>query len=405
MSDFVIQPYFAGTGALGIPHALSRSGWVGLFFLLLSAAMAQFTSCLLIRCLYHPSYSRLESFSDIGYATFGRIGWSVSIGFSQVFLLSTSILYVILAGDNLPVLLYSFTGAQIDRKVCIWILAAAIGLPFVMVRNMRDVSFMSCFSSMATFCLLLIVTVSSTSDFKETVTHAHHDWAIPRNIPITFSTFTFSYCGNIIFPHLEASMREPNSWSKVMFVATFVITLIYVIMGFFCYLVYGDAALVPIYKNLPTAAQNVAMIVVTIHVFLTVPMYLYVFTMSVESWIGLLPHDRQKAATACESSSLLRYPTLIRTIVRIIEMVLCATVAVLVPYFGEFTNLIGTLTGELLTFVLPCMFWIKLSWHQGNHFERTACIFVMLIGIFCAIFGSIDAVTAIVKTLESHGAH
>lgn len=56
----------AGTGALGIPHALSRSGWIGLVFLGLSAVMAQFSGCLLIRCLYHRQYVLNHASKDLG---------------------------------------------------------------------------------------------------------------------------------------------------------------------------------------------------------------------------------------------------------------------------------------------------------------------------------------------------
>lgn len=103
---------------------------------------------------------------------------------------------------------------------------------------------------MATVCLLLVVCVASMSDFEEQTTLAHHDFAIARNIPIAFSTFSFSYCGHVIYPHLEASMVTPKRWSKVLLVATCVISIMYLTMGTVCYYVFGSTAQSPIYKSL-----------------------------------------------------------------------------------------------------------------------------------------------------------
>lgn len=100
---------------------------------------------------------------------------------------------------------------------------------------------------MATVCLLLVITVVAASSHPA---QAHHDWAIPTNIPIAFSTISFSYCGNVIFPHLEASMADPASWPKVLLVANFSVTVMYIIMGFMCYLVYGIDVQNPVYNSI-----------------------------------------------------------------------------------------------------------------------------------------------------------
>jgi amino acid permease len=109
----------------------------------------------------------------------------------------------------------------------------------------------STFASLATVGLLVVVCVVSMSDFSTKAHLMHHDFAIPRNIPIAFSTFSFSFCGHVIYPQLEASMITPKRWSKVLLVATCVIGLMYFTMGLVCYLVFGDTVQSPIYKSLP----------------------------------------------------------------------------------------------------------------------------------------------------------
>ncbi|KAI9310872.1 transmembrane amino acid transporter protein-domain-containing protein, partial [Dichotomocladium elegans] len=391
----------AGTGTLGIPHALSRSGWIGLVFLLLSSFMAQFCGCILIRCLYYQSATgkrrRHTGFPDIGMATFGRLGHVIGVTFSLLLLLFTPTLYIILAGDNVSRLLAA-ASIGIGRKACTWIVSAIVGIPFALVRTMRDVSFMSFFASMATVCLLLVVMTVSVSSYSDHAANfVRHDLAIPENIPIAFSTFSFSYCGNVIFPHLESSMAEPESWPKVLLVSTFAVTIMYLLMGFLGYLVYGSKVENPVYNSLPAgSAQNVAMLVATLHVLLAVPMYLYVLTVGIEDWLGL---NRNNSLQRLQT-----YPRTTCILIRTMEISFCAVVAMLTPYFAAFMSLLGTIAADSLTFVLPCVFWVKLSWPRRREFmlEIFVCGCIAVIGTFCAVFGTVDAVHDFLKEIQKH---
>lgn len=157
------------------------------------------------------------------------------------------------------------------------------------------------------------------------------------------------------------------------------------------------------------------MIVATLHVLLAVPMYLYVLTVGIESWLGvsyLQEHQYQQkqdqdTATLEDQDTmgqqrlswmsqqrlwLQRHAKATRIVLRTVEICSCAVVAMLTPYFSDFMTLIGTIAAESLTFVLPCIFWIKLSWHDRNTWELVGCALIAAIGIFCAVFGTADAV-------------
>jgi len=41
-----------GTGTLGMPHAVSESGWLGSLIIVLALFMSTYTGCILIDCLY-----------------------------------------------------------------------------------------------------------------------------------------------------------------------------------------------------------------------------------------------------------------------------------------------------------------------------------------------------------------
>ncbi|KAI8067442.1 transmembrane amino acid transporter protein-domain-containing protein [Thamnidium elegans] len=387
----------AGTGILAIAHALSRSGWIGLFFLISSAFMSQFTGIILIKCLYGVQHDRLKDYADIGLAAFGKPGQIIGYLFSQSMLFLTPTIYIILASQNISDILTYYGFIWLNTKTCIWIIAVIIGIPFILVRNMKDVSFLSTFASMATVCLLLAVCVASMANFNEQTELVHHDFAIPRKIPIAFSTFSFSYCGHVIYPHLEASMITPKRWSKVLLVATCVISIMYLTMGAVCYFVFGDTAQSPIYKSLSTGpSQHVAMFVITIHVLLVAPFYLYVFTTRIELWLGIAISQDNRVDLEEERKS-----KLMRILLRIGQVILCGVIAMFIPFFSDFMNLVGTILSDTLTFILPCVFWLKLNWRNSQrntvyYVEAIACLTVAIIGTCCATFGTIDAVKALI---------
>jgi amino acid permease len=218
-----------------------------------------------------------------------------------------------------------------------------------------------------------------SSDYSEKIHAVNHDIAIPKNIPIAFSTFSFSYCGHVIYPHLEASMITPKRWSKVLLVSTCVISIMYFTMCLVCYLVFGDQVQSPVYKSLPIgSSQNVAMFVITAHVILVIPFYLYVFTARIESWLKI---------ENANSSNLKRIT------VRIGQVIVCGIFAMFIPYFSDFMALVGSILSDTLSFVLPSIFWLKLNWYrnQKTDYEAIACFIVAMVGVFCATFGTIDA--------------
>lgn len=210
----------------------------------------------------------------------------------------------------------------------------------------------------------------------------HHDIAIPKNIPIAFSTFSFSYCGHVIYPHLEASMITPKRWSKVLLVSTCAISIMYFTMGLVCYLAFGDHVQSPVYKSLPVgSSQNIAMFVITVHVILVIPFYLYVFTTRIESWLKI--EKQQENATS----------KIMRIALRIGQVVVCGIFAMFIPYFSDFMALVGTILSDTLSFVLPSIFWLKLNWYRSHKtdYEAIVCFIVAMVGVFCATFGTIDA--------------
>ena len=172
------------------------------------------------------------------------------------------------------------------------------------------------------------------------------------------------------------------------------------------------------------------MLVGTLHVLLAVPMYLYVLTVGIETWLGVsylqehqyatIKRQKQDEDTATLEDEqgdhddnrqhvswmnrqlqwLQQHARATRIVLRTVEICACAVIAMLTPYFSDFMSLIGTIAAESLTFVLPCIFWIKLSWHDRSTWELAGCALIAAVGIFCAVFGTADAVKLFLKDIR-----
>lgn len=92
--------------------------------------------------MYTYRGGRLRDYTDIGYLAFGKPGQWIGFIFSQLMLFLTPTIYIILASDNISEILNQYGFIWLDRRTCIWIIAVVIGVPFILVRNMRDVSYL-----------------------------------------------------------------------------------------------------------------------------------------------------------------------------------------------------------------------------------------------------------------------
>ncbi|KAF9999421.1 hypothetical protein BGZ80_004626 [Entomortierella chlamydospora] len=386
----------AGAGTLGLPSALSDAGWVGLIILALASAMAIYSNQKLIKCLYYDGRTRLREYPDIAQAAFGLPGRIVVAFFYNSIALGGPVLYLILTGTNIYDLASS-VGCNITIKQWIIIAAAVMVVPIILTKTMREVAFLSVFGALSTTIVVVIVMISSIINSKDiglvtkpngNLEPIHHDIAVPRNLPLALATFAFSYGGNVIFPHVEESMKNKRAWNKIILWGTLTVTLLYFMCSASGYAVYGDIVQSPIYLNLPGGAtRTISTIIITLHVLLAIPLFLTTFNLQVESALKL------------ESRSFSsRAEFLYRAIIRTLSMVLVATIALFFPYFGQMMSLLGALSDGMLTFVFPVVFYLKLFGFKKVHkLELFVMLLVILVGTAGAAVGTVDAIKELAK--------
>ncbi|OAQ36074.1 hypothetical protein K457DRAFT_86193 [Linnemannia elongata AG-77] len=394
----------AGAGTLGLPAALRDAGWVGLIILALACAMAIYSNQKLIKCLYYDGRNRLREYPDVAAAAFGLPGRIVVTFFYNSIALGGPVLYLILTGSNIHDLASS-VGSTITLKQWIMIAAAIMVVPIIVTKTMREVAFLSIFGALSTAIVVFIVMVAAIIDSKDfdTVTYPDkttgpvlHDVAIPRNLPIALATFAFSYGGNVIFPHVEESMKDKRAWNRIILWGILTVTVLYVLCSTTGYAVYGNIVQSPIYKNLPGGAtRTISTIIITLHVLLAIPLFMTTFNLQIESALKL---ESRGLSTKTE--------WFYRAIIRTLSMILVATIALFFPYFGQMMSLLGALSDGMLTFVFPVVFYLKLyGIKKVGKIELVIMAFIIIIGTAGSAIGTVDAVKELAKAYRGELDH
>lgn len=229
---------------MGLPLALKQGGWLGILILFLSWSMSIYTGIILIRCLYANGKARLTTYKEVATSAFGWIGGWLTFFFNAWILLGAPILYMVLAGTNFNQLCEG-TAGHIGDTPWIIISCVIVSIPFIMVKTMKEVAWMSAFGALATAIVVIIVLVMACID-KPNQIDVHHDAVIWDMFPIALSTISFSFGGNVVYPHVEASMKNPRDWPKAVGAGLSTCAAMYFITAIPGYLIYGTNVKSPI---------------------------------------------------------------------------------------------------------------------------------------------------------------
>ncbi|KAK9718494.1 hypothetical protein K7432_005443 [Basidiobolus ranarum] len=384
-----IVSIIAGTGTLQLPFALHQAGWVGALIVVIATMMAIYTGNLLIKCLYYDGVNRLHDIPAVGEAAFGKPGKYFLRVFHYSILLGATCIYIMLIGINLNQLM-EMVDVHLGQKVWIIIGAIVVLIPYLFLKTVKEVAWLSAMGVLTTGCVIIICVVAGLIEFKQKNLNNNHDTVIWSNLPISLGSICFSFGGNVIYPHVEAGMRNPKAWNKVLSCAIMTVCVMYLLISIVCYYVYGTETQSPIYNNLTGGGKISAIILITVHIIMASPLYLTSFANEMED---LLKIDRQHHSKAREF--------ILRSILRTFILASTTLVAMYVPYMSDFMSLIGSLSYSIILFMAPVTLYIKLyGFKKLAKWEMVACFLIMVIALAACILGTKDSLLQFQKSVR-----
>ncbi|KAI9499435.1 transmembrane amino acid transporter protein-domain-containing protein [Zychaea mexicana] len=381
----------AGTGALQLPYALAQGGWIGLLILFLSWFFSTYSGVVLIRCLYHDGQSRLTSYQEVAEAAFGKIGGWIAFFFTAITLIGVPILYVMLAGQNIHQVCQG-TSAELTFEIWTIICACVVGVPYIFFKSLKEVGVTSLFGVLTTVVTVLIVLAMAVKDDSERDLNPHHDPVIWDMFPIALSSIAFSFGGNPVYPHVEAGMRTPQHWNRVIVAGLSTCVAIYFITAVPGYYYYGVDVASPVYNSLPESdAKLAAIIIITAHVLLAMPVLMTSFALDLEKMLRISTFHHSRWVEF-----------LLRVLVRVIYIVIVTVIAVLVPSFGNIMSLLGAFSNCTLIFIFPIIFYYRLTGFRNKPiYELAFGALAIVLGIVGLIFGSKSAIEGLKEEFGS----
>ncbi|KAJ1957313.1 hypothetical protein GGI12_005060 [Dipsacomyces acuminosporus] len=385
-----------GTGALQIPYVFSKIGYLGLLVIALSAFIGMYSGVITIKCLYYKEGRRLRSFTDIGYHAYGPFGQYFTQFFNYIFCVGTTALFVILAGTFIDELVATL-GVHLGQRIWMVIVTCAITLPLMILKHMSEIAIMSVFGFLASLVMILVAVIQSFrfpyTKMNPGLPPPSHSAAIAKGIPVALSSIVFSFSGTIIYPHVEASMRKPRQWPKVISTAMVICVMLYSLVGISGYWAYGDKVESPILNSIPKGAPNtVAKILVTIHVIFAAPLLIMPFFLEVEERWKI---NRQTLGKKKE--------ILVRNVFRLITMAAICGISVGIPYFDSVLSLLGALSVTMMFTFVPVVSYYKLYGPRNiRWYEQVWMLVVVVIGLVGCVWGSIDAVRSLINHIQGN---
>jgi vesicular inhibitory amino acid transporter len=242
----------------------------------------------------------------------------------------------------------------------------------------------------ATVIVVLICLVVACIDQKS-LPAAHHDPVIWPQFPLALSTISFSFGGNSVYPHVEASMKQAKNWPKVVAGGLSTCAALYFLSAVPGYYVYGDAVKSPVYNSISEGVPKIiAIVVMTIHVITAAPILVTSFALDVEEMLNVTVERFGKIKEF-----------FIRAAIRILVICFVGVIGCVVPHFDDLMSLIGSFANCGLIFIFPIVFYFKLTGFRNKpYYEIAWCALTLLLGIVGLIFGTIDSIKALIRDFK-----
>ncbi|GAA0176166.1 hypothetical protein LIER_29210 [Lithospermum erythrorhizon] len=376
-----------GVGLLTTPYAVKEGGWSGIAILFVFAVLSFYTGLLLRSCL--DSQPGLETYPDVGQAAFGNVGrFAISI-ILYVELYASCVEYLILEGDNLsslfPNVQLNLGGFVLDGRHFFAFIATLVVLPTVWLRDLSVLSYLSAGGVIAS--ILVVLTLFWVGLVDDVNIHAKGKTLNLSTLPVAVGLYGFCYSGHAVFPNIYTSMEDRRKFPAVLLTCFGMCTLMYAGTATMGYRMFGEATQSQFTLNLPQhlVASKFAVWTTVIN-----PLSKYALTISpvAMSLEELLPPHYADSHL---------YAILIRSVLAISTLL----VGLSIPFFGLVMALIGSLLTMLITFILPCVCFLKILKGKVTTLQATFCALIIAVGVVSSSLGTYSAISQIVESLYS----
>jgi len=388
-----------GTGILAMPDAIKNSG------LLVGNIGLVFMASICIHCMHILVNNSAElckrtnlpflSYADVAETCFATSTSSRLKAFAptarsiiNVFLCITQLgfccVYFVFISQNLQQIFDHYYG-----HINYHIYMAIILVPMLMLASIRNLKYLSPVSMLANLLQFLGLGIIFYYLFQDLpYSWERKPFASWGQLPLYFGTAIYAFEGIGVVLPLENQMRTPadmKGWNGVLNTSMVCVSCLYIAIGFFGYLKYGDAVSGSITLNLPVNEflAILVKIVMSLAIFFTYALQFYV---PVDI---ILPSIQRRISP--------QHYLVAEYALRFFMVMLTFSLAAAIPRLDLFISLVGSVSSSTLALIAPA---VIDSVTQGENCSRLRLLknfILFLIGFMGFLTGSYCSVRNIIK--------
>ncbi|XP_054166252.1 neutral amino acid uniporter 4-like isoform X2 [Oppia nitens] len=358
-----------GTGILAMPSAFANAGiLVGTIALPIMGIICIHCMHILINCnqilcqrfgCNTMDYEEVaEKAITVGPKKIRKFSGFASICVST-FLLITQFgfccVYALFVAENLRQVIQGLTHDKVDLDVHIWMLML---LPLVvtlcLIKSLRTLSIASAVANLLQTTGLVIV-------FYNLIQELPHTWERPSYVdlskfPLYMGTAIYAFEGIGLVLPLQKEMKEPEAFGGkigVLNTSMTIVACLYIAVGYFGYLKFGDEVLGSITLNLPAEPlYETCRLMFALAIFLSYSIQFYVPFNIIWPWV----QNRYNLKNGVRKSYI------IEVSLRAILVAFTFALAAAIPRLDLFISLVGALSSSCLALIFPPIIEIATKW-------------------------------------------
>lgn len=374
---FTLLKAFIGTGIMFLPKAFKNGG------MLFSAVTLVVVSAVTALC-FELLLSCRKQFGGAGYGDLGRnISGPklrtlilVSITLSQLGFVCAGLIFT---ADNLA----SFLDAVTESKDAPLSTNALIGIQLIVLIPLsfiRNISKLGPAALLADVFILIGLTyiywydiswISKMGGFHPTV-----ELFNPRDFTMTIGAAIFTFEGIGLILPIQSSMKEPEHFSKLLYIVMLIITVIFTSVGVLCYGTFGDRVSVEVITNFPQTSKlvNAVQFLYALAVLVGTPVQLFPAMRTIELKLFGRASGKQSNITKWKKNAF-------RTVLVLFTGVVAAFGA---SDLDKFVALIGSFACVPLVYIYPA--YLHYKGVADRPLTKAGDVAMMVVGLIAMIY-------------------
>lgn len=348
-----------GIGMLSTPLAFAYAGWIPGTILI---GFYGFVSCYTAKILAQiiRSDPRLRSYTDIGRKAFGPRSTGIISAIFCLELFSVSVILVTLYADSLHAIIPYYS----SNTYKLWGLLILIPTVFLPLSLLSYTSILGIVSTILMIAVILIDGATKKDQPGSLWSPAETSLGIEswRHLGIAYGLFMAGFSGHAVIPSLVRDMEDPSEFDKMITWAFVVATLIYGLIGYAGYIMFGISVSEEISMDLlRTPGYNPALNQACLWMLVISPMSKFALATqplnaTIEILLGIdlpLATHEDVAKRLAEPSHGTSKKRILGMIQRVVLTLLSVGVSVLVPDFSAVMAFLGSFSAFLIVVIGP----------------------------------------------------